>query len=178
MKEKVNIKEKLSVRNIALMGMLIAVEIVLERLFSISTPITRIGFSFIAPVCAAIVLGPIESAIVYAVGDMLGMILFPSGAILWGLTLTKAIKGIVWGVALNKKASLPRIIGSEFIVQFILSWLVDSYFLLPFYGGSYTVVLGARFIQSVLLFAVQSAVIVIFQEALFKRIKLVFAANA
>ena len=58
---------------------LIALNVVITRFLSISTPIFRIGFSFLTIVCAATLFGPIEAAIVGGLGDLLGALLFPSG---------------------------------------------------------------------------------------------------
>lgn len=55
MKEK---KIRISVRDITLMAMLIAIEIVLSRFCSIQAWNVKIGFAFIAPVTAAILMGP------------------------------------------------------------------------------------------------------------------------
>ena len=69
MKEK---KTKISVRNITLMAMLIAIEIVLSRFCSIQAWNVKIGFAFIAPVTAAILMGPAQAAVVAGVADVLG----------------------------------------------------------------------------------------------------------
>ena len=80
MKER-NLKEsfKFSTKDIALMGVLIATEVVLSRFLSISLWNLKIGFAFVPVVIAAIRLGPIKSGIVAALADFVGATLFPIG---------------------------------------------------------------------------------------------------
>ena len=60
-----------------ILAMLTAAEIVLNRFLSINTWNMKIGFSFVPVVIAAVLLGPAYAAIVGALGDFLGAILFP-----------------------------------------------------------------------------------------------------
>lgn len=100
MKEK---KTKISVRNITLMAMLIAIEIVLSRFCSIQAWNVKIGFAFIAPVTAAILMGPAQAAVVAGVADVLGTLMFPIGPYFPGFTLNSCLNGLVWGLFLHKK---------------------------------------------------------------------------
>ena len=98
-----NRKKKIDVKSIALMGLLIALEIILSRFLSIAAWNLKIGFSFIPVVIAAILLGPVEAALVGAIADFLGAVLFPIGAYFPGFTLTQFIVGLVFGLLLYKK---------------------------------------------------------------------------
>ena len=71
-----------------LLQMLLALEIVLSRMLSIRTPITTIGFGFVPLVMAGILFGPVPAAIVAALADILGALLFPIGAYYPPLTVT------------------------------------------------------------------------------------------
>ena len=61
-----------SVLRLSILAMLIAMEIVLNRFLSINTAGWKIGFAFIPPTVAAILFGPLESAVVYALSDFIG----------------------------------------------------------------------------------------------------------
>ncbi len=85
------------------LALLVAMEVVLNRFVSINTAGWKIGFAFIPPTVAAILYGPLESAIVYALSDFLGAMLFPIGPYHPGFTVCAAVMGIVAGLLLNKR---------------------------------------------------------------------------
>ena len=85
------------------LALLIAINVVLARFFGIQTPIVQINFSFIPVVLAALLYGPLPAALVGAVGDVLGAVLFPAGAYFPGFTLTSALGGLIYGLFLYKK---------------------------------------------------------------------------
>ena len=91
-------KKKIPVKNIALMGLLIALQIVFVRFLSIQTWNLKISFGFLPLVMAAIILGPVESAVVGAAADFLGAVIFPTGPYFPGMTITALLTGIVWEV--------------------------------------------------------------------------------
>ena len=67
-------------RTLVTMALLIALEVVLTRFLSINLPIVRIGFGFLPVAIAAILFGPLWAGIGYAVGDLIGMLIWPTGA--------------------------------------------------------------------------------------------------
>lgn len=161
----------LSTKKLAILGLLVAMNIILSRFLSIQAWNIKIGFTFITIVVAAVLYGPVESAVVGGVGDFLGAILFPSGAYFPGFTLTAILTGVVYGCFFRKKMTLPRIFGAVAIVQFVLGMLLNSLWISILYGSPYAALLPVRATQAVLLFIVQSIVIVALREALFKRVK-------
>lgn len=103
---------KITTKNLTTMALLIALEIILSRFLSLSAWNTKIGFSFVPVVIAAILLGPVYAGIVGALADFIGAILFPIGAYFPGFTLTAFLTGMVYGLFLYKQQSLPRILGA------------------------------------------------------------------
>ncbi|MDF2678515.1 MAG: hypothetical protein K0Q97_2867, partial [Bacillota bacterium] len=100
---------KIDTQSLVLMGTLIAIEIVLSRFLSLSAWNMRIGFGFVPLAIAAMLLGPVKAGIVGAVADIIGAILFPTGAFFPGFTLTAFLKGVVYGLFLYKKQNNLRI---------------------------------------------------------------------
>ena len=78
----------------------IALEIVLNRFLSINTAGWKIGFAFLPPTLVAILYGPGWSAVVYALSDFIGAILFPFGPYHPGFSICAALMGIVAGMLL------------------------------------------------------------------------------
>ena len=175
MKEK---KTKISVRNITLMAMLIAIEIVLSRFCSIQAWNVKIGFAFIAPVTAAILMGPAQAAVVAGVADVLGTLMFPIGPYFPGFTLNSCLNGLVWGLFLHKKPSIPKAAMAAGINQFVIGLFITTFWISMLYGSPYVSLLPVRLTQACILFIAQFITISVLQEVLFKRLKVVFQTSA
>lgn len=101
-------KTKLSLKLLTTTALLIALEIVLSRFCSINTSGWKIGFSFVPVVVAAVMYGPTVAAIVYALSDFLGAILFPIGPYFPGFTVSAALMGFVYGLFLYRREEKPE----------------------------------------------------------------------
>ena len=88
---------------IAAAAMLVAIEIILSRFLSISTPIVKISLSFIPLSLLASLCGPLYSCAGAAMADFIGATLFPIGAYFPGYTLTAAMTGLTYGIFLRNK---------------------------------------------------------------------------
>ena len=88
---------------LVVMAFLVALEIIFTRFLSINLPIARIGFGFLPVAITAIMFGPIWAALCYTVGDLLGMMIFPTGQFFPGFTLSAFITGLLYGILLYKK---------------------------------------------------------------------------
>ena len=151
--------KKINTRDLCIMALLIALEIVLSRFLSISAWNTKIGFAFVPVVIAALLLGPLYAGIVAAMADFLGAILFPSGAYFPGFTLTAFLMGAVYGFFLCRKQTLPRIVGAVAVHQLLLSLLLNTLWISVLYGSPFAPLLVTRLPQCAILAAVQLAVI-------------------
>lgn len=152
------------------MALLAALEIVLSRFLSITAWNTKIGFSFVPIVAAAILMGPIPAAIVATIADIVGALLFPSGAFFPGFTLTACLSGLNYGLFLYKNQSLPRVLGAVCVHQLALSLLLNTLWISILYGSPYVPLMVTRLFQTVIIFVVQIICIPLIAEAV-KRIK-------
>lgn len=137
------------------LGLLIAMEIVLSRFLSLSAWNVKIGFSFVPIALAAILYGPMAGAVVAALGDLIGAILFPIGAYFPGFTFTALCTGAVLGLLLHKKQSLARVIAAVAVNQLVFSLLVNSLWISLLYTSPYLPLLATRIFQCVVLGPVQ-----------------------
>ena len=158
-------RPKLDTKTVVILGLLVAMEIILNRFLSINAWNIKIGFSFVPVVIAAILFGPIHAAVVGGLGDFLGAILFPIGAYFPGFTFTAVLMGLVWGFFLHKVQSIPRILVSVGINQFILGLVVNTFWISTLYGSPYGPLFVTRIAQAVILTVVQSIVIVAIGKA-------------
>ncbi|MGN1346104.1 MAG: folate family ECF transporter S component [Eubacteriales bacterium] len=145
--------KKNSVRTITYLALLTALQIVLSRFLSINTSGLKIGFAFVPVVVAAILFGPISAAIVNALADFLGAILFPIGPYHPGFTICAALAGILYGLFLYKSDSeatdlfskpwirrktirfFPNVLVPVLVNSLILGLLVNTIWVAMLYGS-------------------------------------------
>ena len=90
-------------KKIILTAVLLSMLIVLSRFLSIKTPIMKISFAFVPTMLCAVWLGPKWTVILNVLGDIIGATFFPTGPYFIGYTISTAIAGLIYGVALYKK---------------------------------------------------------------------------
>lgn len=152
----------------------IAIEIVLTRYLSINTGILRIGFGFLPVAMIAVMYGPIWSAAAYAVGDVLGMLIFPSGPYFPGFTVTAVLTGLVFGLVLYKKPiTWKRALAASVIIVVGLNLCLDTYWLHILMGQGYIAMLPARLVKCALAIPVQTTLIPLVWNKVIKRIPLI-----
>ncbi len=129
-------KKKISVEMLTVSALFLALEIVLNRFVSINTVGLKIGFAFVPIVVCAIIYGPTMAAIVNALADFLGAILFPIGPYFPGFTLTAALMGLVWGHFLyrgelgeRKLRFFPNILLPSIVNNLIFGLCVNTYWI-------------------------------------------------
>ena len=71
---------KITLRQLTVSALLIALDVVFSRVLAINTPLMKIGLGFAAVAVAAMLYGPAWAALTAALGDLIGALLFPTGA--------------------------------------------------------------------------------------------------
>jgi ECF transporter S component (folate family) len=162
-----NLREsfRFTTKDVVLMGILIATEVVLSRFLSLSLWNIKIGFAFVPVVIAAIKLGPIKAGTVAALGDFVGAMLFPIGQYFPGFTFTAFLMGMTHGIFLYEKQTTSRIITGVLINQLIFSLLLNTLWISILYGAPYQAVLVSRLVQTAILVPVQIVVISILNKS-------------
>ena len=153
--------KKINTKLIVTIGLLTAIQIVLSRFLSINAWNIKIGFAFVPVFVAAWLYGPVPAMLVGGLGDFLGAILFPIGPYFPGFTLSCALTGLVFGLLLHKKQSLPRIAAAVFLNQFGISLFLTTLWISMLYGSSYSALLSIRLVQAAILSAVEFGVILV-----------------
>ena len=110
---------------ICIAAMLTAIGFVLDRLLTISTPAVKINLAFLPAVFAAVLLGPIYGACVYALTDLIGAILLPFGPYHPGFTVCAALMGALYGVFLYKKEKINFL---SIVIPVVINCLVIGLF--------------------------------------------------
>lgn len=158
-------------RTLVMMALLVALEVILTRFLSINLPIVRIGFGFLPVVIAAVLFGPLWAGIGYMVGDLLGMLIWPTGAYFPGFTVTAFLVGVTYGLFLYKKTvTWPRLIVTVCVVVLAYSLLLNTVWLSMLYGKAFWGLLPTRILQCVILIPVQMLTIRIVYDKVLARL--------
>lgn len=107
----------MQIRRLTWMGILVALSIVLTRLFSLTFPIggttaLRLGFGPVPIIMAGILMGPVEGLMVGAVADLLGFVLNPMGGLyLPDFTVISMLSGVLPAIMYKglRKRLQPRL---------------------------------------------------------------------
>lgn len=162
-------------KKIVLAGIFIAMIVILSRFLSVKLPGVKIGFSYIPVYLCAILLGPIYTAIVSALADIIGSTLFPFGAYFVGYTISAIIKGLIYGVVLHKiykedlsnKEIIIRLIVAAALTQLLVNGCLNTLWISITQDKAFFVIAGARFVKEAIMVPIH----VISMFALIKAIK-------
>ena len=155
-----------------ILAFLIALEIVLTRFASINTPIVRIGFGFLPIAVAAILYGPIWAGAIYALGDILGMMIFPTGGAYFpGFTLSAFLVGAIYGLILyGHEVTIKRTLFASTIVAILIHLLLNTYWLTILLGQGYLALLPIRITKALILIPIEGIVIPLVYNGIIKKI--------
>ena len=164
-------QKKPSVKTLVILSLLTALYIVLERFLSINAWNMRIGFAFCALACAGILFGPVAGALVGALGDIIGMLLVPTGPYFPGFTLTAALTGLVYGLFLHGKQSVLRTVLAILVNQIALSLFLQTLWISITYGSPYRALLPVRITQVLVMIPLQFIVVFLFVRQLLPAVR-------
>lgn len=172
-----NSKKRSPARMICQIAILIALEIVLNRFCSINALGLKIGISFLPMAVCAVLYGPIWTAAAWFLADFIGAVLWPLGPYFVPLGISVALKGLCFGLFLNKKP-IPDLSDKRFLSKvaggfsigdilnmlcavainiIIITQIIDSYWISVLYSskGGFMYWFTMRIPQSVVLVVVQ-----------------------
>lgn len=152
-------ERRFSTQQLVLMAVLIAANVVLSRFLSISAWNIKIGFAFVPVVIAAIYMGPLQAALVGALGDFVGATLFPIGAYFPGFTATAFLVGLTYGLFLHKKQNAALIFAAVVCTELIGSLLLNTLWISILYGSPFLPLMFTRVFQVIVMAVMEVLVI-------------------
>ncbi len=168
-------KQGRTVRNdyvllIVYISLLIALDVIFTRFLSIQTQFLRIGFGFLPVAFAGIAFGPFWGGITGAVGDILGMIIYPTDAYFPGFTVTAFLTGVIFGLLYKKKISVLRVLIASAAVCIILNLCLDTLWLDIMYGKGFLAILPARIAKCIINIPVYAFLVKIIWDKAFSKL--------
>ena len=110
--------------------------------------------------------GPAFSATVAVIADIIGALLFPSGAFFPGFTLTALLTGLLFGFMLHKKQTPVRILITVLADQLILGLLINTYWIAILYGTTFGAAVMTRIVQCLIMIPVELVTISLLMKKL------------
>lgn len=170
-------KENNNTTRLITIAFFIALEIILTRFLSINTPILRIGFGFLPVAMLGIMYGPLWAGAAYALGDILGMMIFPAGPYFPGFTVSALLTGMVYGLILhNHQVTWKRVLLASSVVCIVVNLGLDTYWLSMLMGKGILALLPARIIKTAVMLPIQLVLIPVVWNRLLSKVKLIQAA--
>lgn len=146
-------------KKIVLAGIFIAMTVILSRFLSVKLPGYKIGFSYIPVYLSGILLGPVYTAIVGALADVIGSNLFPFGPYFIGYTISAAIKGLIYGYILHKiykeellnKEIIIRLLVAACLTQLLVNGCLNTLWISITQDKAFFVIATGRFIKEAVM---------------------------
>lgn len=112
----------------------------------------RITFSPLPVTLGAYMLGPIFGGIIGACGDIITLIIHPTGAINFGILFAKALWGVIMGLMLYKKPlTIARCIAANLIAIVLCNIIITTASLCIAYGYPLGAILPVRLVTNAIL---------------------------
>ena len=161
---------RFNTRRLAACGLLTAADVVLTRLLAINTPIMKIGLGFFAVAVCGALYGPVWAAICGGTADLIGSLLFPTGAYFPGFTLTAALTGVIFGTLLRPFFK-PKALAAAAMNSICVSFLANTFMISYITGSPYKELLLARAVQLLVMLPLQAVLLILVLPAVLKRIR-------
>ncbi len=165
-------KKKITTEMIVIMGIMIALQIVLSKLLSINISFLRIGFGFLPIAILAVLYGPLWAGVAYAIGDLIGAFLFPTGPFFFGFTISSFLTGVLLGLVLYKREiTFVRALIASALVCIGINLLLNTYWLTFIIGKGFSVLIVSRAVKELLAIPIMALLIVIVDRTVVKAIR-------
>lgn len=143
------------VKKVAIIGMLLAVQVVAGQYLAIRLPIVNISFIFLPLAITGILYGPVWGGISGLLGDILIALQGPYGYFP-PMGITAFLGGLFYGLFLHRKdLSLGRITLCVVVRTIVCSLILQTFFLTLLNGKGFLALLPARCVQAAIIAPVQ-----------------------
>ena len=140
----------------AILSLLTALSVVLERLLGYNDRLISVSFSYLPVALSGMLFGPLPAAAVCALADILGAVLFPSGPPDLRFTLIAALKGGIYGFFLFRPGpGRGRIVLAQLLVTLICHLTLNTLVISTIIGRGFLALLPLRVIKNLLFFPIE-----------------------
>ena len=140
---------------LAVCGMMIAVDVVLARLASLNTEVSRFGLALFVVAIVARLYGPVAAMVVHGLSDIIGAIVFPNGPYFPGFTVTAVLIGLIYGFMFYRSVNWWRLLVAVLGTQVVCTLCLNTLWLSILMDKSFWVFLPGRLIQAAITAPIQ-----------------------
>ncbi len=157
-------------------ALMIALRIALKSVSIYIAADLRISIEFLVNALGAMVFGPVVAIAGAAVSDTLGALLFPSGPYFFPFIFTEIAGSMVFALFFYRtRISVTKVILSRFCTNFFVNIVLQTPIMALYYqmmlGKTYKILNLPRMIKNLVLFPIESLLLVLFLRALIPSLK-------
>ncbi len=154
-------KRHSKITKLVVISFMITLEVLLTRIFAIFMPTSiRLSLGFLPVAMTSILYGPLWAGISYALGDIIGMLIFPMGPYFPGFTLTAFLTGLTFGLVLyGRPITFKRTLLASLIVVVFWNLILDTFWLYLLFDQAVIAILPLRLVKSGLTLVIQTTLI-------------------
>lgn len=151
---------KISLKKLIILAALVALNVIFTRLLAVNASVFKLGVGFAAVAVCAMLYGPAWAALCAALGDLVGALLFPTGAYFPGFTLTAALTGLIFGLLLYKKRpSFGRCFLAALADGVIVTLILNTLMISLVFGPKFMPLLYTRLAQFAAMLIIETALL-------------------
>ena len=163
--------EMKDLRILVVAALLTAMRIAVKSLTIPVGPNLNITFGFLVNAIGSMIYGPVVAIVTSAISDTLGAILFPHGTYFFPFIFEEIAGGVLFALFYYRaRLTSLRVILGRFavtvIVNLIISPIIMYYYYMTILGKSYMVFSLPRIIKNLVLFPLQSLILILFFNVL------------
>lgn len=143
----------LTTEKMAIIGLLMAIDLILTRFVAIQTPFTRITFGFLPAAILGALYGPWIAGTAGALTDLAGIALFNRGTPFFiGFTLSAFLGSFIYGLFLHRKrVSLTQVILAVVCITLFVNLMLNTVWLVLLYQEAWRAILPVRLLQNAII---------------------------
>lgn len=139
-----------------IMALMVALSVILERFLGYNDRVLSVSFSYLPIALTGMLFGIVPAAIVSALADAVGALLFPSGPFDIRFTLIALVKGALYGTMLYKAhGNRYRIIISQALVTLVCHLALNTLVISTLIGKGFFALLPLRLVKNLLFLPVE-----------------------
>lgn len=137
-------------QTLAVVGLLMAMDVIMTRFFGIQTPITRVTFGFLPSAIIGALYGPWVAGIAGMLTDLLGIFLFNRGGTFFiGFTLSAFLGSAIYGLFLHRKnIELKHVIGAVVSITIFVNLILNTAWIVIMYEEAWRAIIPLRVAQN------------------------------
>ncbi len=154
---------KLTTKRLVQLSMLIALNVVFSRFFSVMlTDSIKLSTTFIIMAITGAIFGPIWAGIAGVIADLIGIMLFPQGSGFFiGFTLSAFVDCFIYGYFFSKRPFKTYYVFVTVAISTILvSYLMNTYWLCLMTGNNFAQLVIPRVMTSLVIVPVKIIILI------------------